>query len=220
MQSYGRMKFPADMRIQQIANLSVVFSFMKAHVKIVSIGPQDILEGDEKRILGLIWTLIEHFAVIMINSHLQTDIGSYTELKETLMLWARHKVDIFILDQAIHPSIHPSIHPLKPTSATRTKQRQVGSDTPYALEVANFTDSLADGRIFLALLNDGNPKECKYTPSSKAATNLSTAFLAAEKVYGLVAMMDPADPAATLCEQVRGGRDEEVAQYEFCHVSS
>ena len=109
MQSYGRMKFPADMRIQQIANLSVVFSFMKAHVKIVSIGPQDILEGDEKRILGLIWTLIEHFAVIMINSHLQTDIGSYTELKETLMLWARHKVDIFILDQAIHPSIHPSI---------------------------------------------------------------------------------------------------------------
>ena len=96
------------MRIQQIANLSVVFSFMKAHVKIVSIGPQDILEGDEKRILGLIWTLIEHFAVIMINSHLQTDIGSYTELKETLMLWARHKVDIFILDQAIHPSIHPS----------------------------------------------------------------------------------------------------------------
>jgi hypothetical protein len=34
------MKFPADMRIQQIANLSVVFSFMKAHVKLVSIGPQ------------------------------------------------------------------------------------------------------------------------------------------------------------------------------------
>ena len=33
-----------------------------------------------------------------------------TELKETLMLWARHKVDIFILDQAIHPSIHPSLN--------------------------------------------------------------------------------------------------------------
>ena len=92
VQSYGRMKFPADMRIQQIANLSVVFSFIKAHVKIVSIGPQDILEGDEKRILGLIWTLIEHFAVIMINAHLQTDIRSYVELKETLLLWARHKV--------------------------------------------------------------------------------------------------------------------------------
>jgi hypothetical protein len=38
--SYGRMKFPAEMRIQQIANLSVVFSFMKQHVKLVSIGPQ------------------------------------------------------------------------------------------------------------------------------------------------------------------------------------
>ena len=95
VQSYGRMKFPADMRIQQIANLSVVFSFIKAHVKIVSIGPQDILEGDERRILGLIWTLIEHFAVIMINAHLQTDIRSYVELKETLLLWARHKVGLF-----------------------------------------------------------------------------------------------------------------------------
>ena len=106
VQAYGRMKFPADMRIQQIANLSVVFSFMKAHVKLVSIGPQDILEGDEKRILGLIWTLIEHFAVIMINAHLQTDIRSYVELKETLMLWARHKERIFL------PSRFPSALPL------------------------------------------------------------------------------------------------------------
>ena len=43
VQTYGRMKFPADMRIQQIANLSVVFSFMKQHVKLVSIGPQGAL---------------------------------------------------------------------------------------------------------------------------------------------------------------------------------
>jgi hypothetical protein len=42
VQTYGRMKFPADMRIQQIANLSVVFSFMKQHVKLVSIGPQGL----------------------------------------------------------------------------------------------------------------------------------------------------------------------------------
>lgn len=81
----------------------------------------DILEGDEKRILGLIWTLIEHFAVIMINAHLQTDIRSYSELKETLLLWARHKV----------------------------------SQERYGLEITNFTDSLSDGRVFLALLNDG-----------------------------------------------------------------
>ena len=79
---------------------------------------------------------------------------------------------------------------------------QVGPGTVYGLEVNNFTDSLADGRIFLALLNDGNPNECKFAPSSRPDANLSTAFLAAEKVYGLVPMMDPVDPAATLCEQV------------------
>ena len=168
VQTYGRMKFPADMRIQQIANLSVVFSFMKQHVKLVSIGPQDILEGDEKRILGLIWTLIEHFAVIMINAHLQTDIRSYAELKETLLLWARHKV----------------------------------SNDRYRLEVQNFTEALSDGRVFLALLNDGNPKECPYAPTSRPSANLATAFRTAERVYGLVPMMDHNDPYATQCEQV------------------
>jgi uncharacterized small protein (DUF1192 family) len=126
------------------------------------------LEGDVKRILGLIWTLIEHFAVIMINAHLQTDIRSYAELKETLLAWARSKV----------------------------------SNSRYRLEIQNFTDSLSDGKVFLALLNDGNPKECKYNPSSRKSTNLSQAFNTAEKVYGLVPMMDPNDPNATHCEQV------------------
>jgi spectrin beta len=182
VQTYGRMKFPAEMRIQQIANLSVVFSFMKQHVKLVSIGPQDILEGDPKRTLGLIWTLIEHFAVIMINAHLQTDIRSYSELKETLLLWARHKV---------------------------TSER-------YGLTMSNFTDSLADGRVFMALLNDGNPKACKYAPTRSASANLASAFTSAEQVYELAPMMDPLDPHATQCEQVREDRDTRTRGHRRC----
>ena len=68
--------------------------------------------------------------------------------------------------------------------------------------MSNFTDSLADGRVFLALMNDGNPKDCKYEPHGRPDANLSVAFLTAEKIYGLVPMMNPVDPAATLCEQV------------------
>jgi len=77
----------------------------------------DILEGDEKRILGLIWTLIEHFAVIMINAHLQTDIRSYSELKETLLLWARHKVQPLTLPRntsSVTPAFEPPAHATAP----------------------------------------------------------------------------------------------------------
>lgn len=51
-------------------------------------------------------------------------------------------------------------------------------------------------------LSPGNPKECKYAPSSRPATNLAAAFSTAERVYGLVPMMDPSDPYSTQCEQV------------------
>lgn len=40
------------------------------------------------------------------------------------------------------------------------------------VNVTNFTESLADGRALLAILEDYNPSECPYGPSANPAENL------------------------------------------------
>lgn len=41
------------------------------------------------------------------------------------------------------------------------------------VNIRDFTSSLADGRVFLAILDDYDPEECPYTPSDSPAKNLT-----------------------------------------------
>ena len=55
------------MRIQKMENLNFAFAFMqKKNVNVTNIGSSDILDGNNKLVLGLMWTLIKAFQVAEI----------------------------------------------------------------------------------------------------------------------------------------------------------
>lgn len=66
------------MRIQKLENLSRAFDYLKKkEIKLVGIGSSDLLDGHEKLILGLVWTIILRFEV--------ADAGD----KAGLLLWCK-----------------------------------------------------------------------------------------------------------------------------------
>ncbi|ETV66915.1 hypothetical protein H257_16723 [Aphanomyces astaci] len=51
-------------RIHKLENLNMVFGFLaKEHVMVTNIGSSDILDGNGKLILGLMWTIIKRYQV-------------------------------------------------------------------------------------------------------------------------------------------------------------
>jgi hypothetical protein len=78
---YGKLT-RGKMRIQLIANCSIAFKFLSRHVKIVDIGPTDVVDGNPKRVLGLIWAIFVYYEVLSI-----PDVKSVTDLKEKILAW-------------------------------------------------------------------------------------------------------------------------------------
>ena len=75
------------MRLKQIANTGLCLKFIQEKgVKLVGIGPEEIVDGNTKLILGMIWTIILRFQI--------QDI-SMEELsaKEGLLLWCKKKTE-------------------------------------------------------------------------------------------------------------------------------
>ncbi|GIY86706.1 hypothetical protein CDAR_427521 [Caerostris darwini] len=53
------------MRFHQLQNVQVALDFLKnRNIRLVNIRPEDIVDGNPKLTLGLIWTIILHFQVI------------------------------------------------------------------------------------------------------------------------------------------------------------
>jgi actinin alpha len=74
------------MRIQKLENLTLAFTFLqKKNVNLTNIGSSDILDGNQKIILGLMWTLIKSFQVSEI------DIDGVSG-KEGLLLWVNRSL--------------------------------------------------------------------------------------------------------------------------------
>ncbi|KAG9509949.1 Microtubule-actin cross-linking factor 1, partial [Fragariocoptes setiger] len=54
------------MRVHMLQNVQIALNYIKfRQVKLVNIRPEDIVDGNQKLILGLIWTIILHFQLIM-----------------------------------------------------------------------------------------------------------------------------------------------------------
>ncbi|KAJ1450674.1 calponin homology domain-containing protein, partial [Pelagophyceae sp. CCMP2097] len=60
--------------------------------------------------------------------------------------------------------------------------------------VTNLTDSFADGRAFLAILNKTDNAGSPYVPEADPCANFRTAFADAEAKYGVPQMLTPDDP--------------------------
>lgn len=73
------------MRFHKIANVNKALDFIASKdVKLVSIGAEEIVDGNVKMTLGLIWTIILRFAIQDIEVEAST-------AKEGLLLWCQRK---------------------------------------------------------------------------------------------------------------------------------
>ncbi|KAF7964751.1 hypothetical protein HWV62_3272, partial [Athelia sp. TMB] len=85
--SLGRYNKAPRMRIQKAENVNKALEFINSRgVKLTNIGPEDIIDGNIKLILGMIWTLILRFAIADISAE-------GLSAKEGLLLWCQRKTE-------------------------------------------------------------------------------------------------------------------------------
>jgi len=74
-------------RIQQMQNVDVALRFIRdSGVKLTNIGNGDIVDGNLKLVLGLVWTIIQKFVIADISLEELT-------AKEALLLWCQRKTE-------------------------------------------------------------------------------------------------------------------------------
>nr|OQO16702.1 hypothetical protein B0A51_16784 [Rachicladosporium sp. CCFEE 5018] len=84
-ESLGRYAAKPKMRVQRFENANIALDFIKGRkIQLTNIGAEDIVDGNRKIILGLIWTLILRFTISDIN-----DQG--LSAREGLLLWCQRK---------------------------------------------------------------------------------------------------------------------------------
>lgn len=83
--SLGRYNRNPRMRVQKAENVNKALEFITSRgVKLTNIGPEDIIDGNLKLILGMIWTLILRFTIADISEE-------GLSAKEGLLLWCQRK---------------------------------------------------------------------------------------------------------------------------------
>ncbi|KAF8262271.1 calponin homology domain-containing protein [Lactarius quietus] len=83
--SLGRYNKNPRMRVQKAENVNKALEFITSRgIKLTNIGPEDIIDGSVKLILGMIWMLVLRFTIADIN---QEGLSA----KEGLLLWCQRK---------------------------------------------------------------------------------------------------------------------------------
>jgi Ca2+-binding EF-hand superfamily protein len=81
----GRYAAKPKLRVQRFENANLALNFVKSRgIQMTNIGAEDVVDGNRKIILGLIWTLILRFTISDINEEGMT-------AKEGLLLWCQRK---------------------------------------------------------------------------------------------------------------------------------
>ena len=84
-ESLGRYAAKPKMRVQRFENANIALDFIKSRgIQMTNIGAEDVVDGNRKIILGLIWTLILRFTINDISEEGMT-------AKEGLLLWCQRK---------------------------------------------------------------------------------------------------------------------------------
>lgn len=84
-ESLGRYAARPKLRVQRFENVNKCLDFIKSRgIQMTNIGAEDVVDGNRKIILGLIWTLILRFTISDINEE-------GLSAKEGLLLWCQRK---------------------------------------------------------------------------------------------------------------------------------
>lgn len=87
--NHGRMRF------HKIENVNKSLAFLHTKVRLESIGAEDIVDGNPRLILGLIWTIILRFQIQEIEIDVNEDDESSEKksAKDALLLWCQRKTN-------------------------------------------------------------------------------------------------------------------------------
>ncbi|KAF5404634.1 Spectrin beta [Paragonimus heterotremus] len=157
---------PGRMRIHCLENVDKSLYFLTSlNVHLENVGAHDIVDGNARITLGLLWTIILRFQIqdIAISSAvdgLGLPVGERRYSKDALLLWCQMK-----------------------TAGYRY------------VDVQNFTTSWRDGLAFNALIHKHRPDLVNFDSLSPDTPlqNLESAFLTAEKKLGITRLFDPED---------------------------
>jgi Ca2+-binding EF-hand superfamily protein len=84
-ESLGRYAARPKLRVQRFENVNIALDFIKGRkIQLTNIGAEDIVDGNRKIILGLIWTLILRFTISDVNHQ-------GLSAREGLLLWCQRK---------------------------------------------------------------------------------------------------------------------------------
>ncbi|KAH7162482.1 calponin homology domain-containing protein [Dactylonectria estremocensis] len=84
-ESLGRYAAKPKLRVQRFENANLGLDFIKSRgIQMTNIGAEDVVDGNRKIVLGLIWTLILRFTISDINEEGMS-------AKEGLLLWCQRK---------------------------------------------------------------------------------------------------------------------------------
>jgi len=84
-ESLGRYAAKPKLRVQRFENANLSLNFITSRgIQMTNIGAEDVVDGNQKLILGLVWTLILRFTISDINEEGMT-------AKEGLLLWCQRK---------------------------------------------------------------------------------------------------------------------------------
>ncbi|PVD25646.1 hypothetical protein C0Q70_13305 [Pomacea canaliculata] len=81
------------MRVQKVENLNRCLKFLATKVYFENIGAEDIVDGNPRLILGLIWTIILRFQIqeIIVDVDEEQDNSEKKSAKDALLLWCQRK---------------------------------------------------------------------------------------------------------------------------------
>ncbi|KAI9104832.1 calponin homology domain-containing protein [Phlyctochytrium arcticum] len=91
-ESLGRYNKSPKLRIQKVENMNKALEFIRRRgVNLTNIGAEDIVDGNGKLILGLIWTIILRFTIAEISEE-------GLSAKEGLLLWCQRRTTPYASD--------------------------------------------------------------------------------------------------------------------------
>jgi hypothetical protein len=210
-------------RFHRIQNCQYVLEFLKKkNIKVVNIRPEDIVEGNGKLTLGLIWTIILNFQVSVIKLRQQQEalaraaaLSHHNNSDNKNLLFESTTSTYFASNGASAITSSSTAT----TSSSVVLQRQVsevlaaqdGLSAKEALlqwarkvtqgypgvNVTNFTNSWRDGLAFNAILHRYRPNLINWNKISDTNTSarerLENAFDAADNEFGVSKLLDAED---------------------------
>jgi len=170
------IKQKGHMKLHSLENIQTCLDFLKQHrIKLINIHKEEIVNGNPKLTLGLIWIIILYFQIMNFANYIPSDYHIYDfkispeellnnkdemNAKQSLLQWCQEN--------------------LRGYESVRCK---------------DFSTSWRDGRVLCAILNRHRPDKISFTESFQRSNvdNLRLCFDIAEFEFGVPKIIEPED---------------------------